>query len=415
MLKPALEALKNTLLASAQPITAAIHRTWAQQIIDELYNADSRAAVLAGTTTTSPTLVAGDKVFIVRAAAGLLIDSSAFNSLTDSLQRNITKVSHGFVVGNVLTLDGSGVFVKVTDPTANKFVGVVTAVVSTSVFRVALAGYITGLSGLTPGSVYYATASGTLSTTPSDMPVLIAGSATTGYIMGGSGGSGAIPSSQSQSEAVADGANTSSTSGLSNDRTIGELSLYYFIRKFITLAWTWTLTQTFTAGTIHSNVTASLMAAFDSSKRLVSIAYAAATDLLTGTDGTKPITSLALSSYIDFVTKSCSVSSGTMTLDLVSVSKVAAHFYNSSAISSGFTVSFSNNTAAEMFVVHLLITGGVSITMPSSVVMQENEVRWNNSTKILTLTGGTGSGFQLSFTKRGSVYELIASSKFFAS
>jgi hypothetical protein len=74
-----LEALKNSLLASGQPITASIHRNWAQQIINEFYNATSRGKVLA-TTSTVGSLSSGDKIYIIRGTDAKLISKDAFGS-----------------------------------------------------------------------------------------------------------------------------------------------------------------------------------------------------------------------------------------------------------------------------------------------------------------------------------------------
>jgi hypothetical protein len=78
--KAELEGEKNTLLASAQPITAVIHRSWAQKIIDELYNATSRGKVLAVTDAVL-SLSAGDKVVITRGADTKLIDKDKFGDV----------------------------------------------------------------------------------------------------------------------------------------------------------------------------------------------------------------------------------------------------------------------------------------------------------------------------------------------
>jgi hypothetical protein len=73
MTQAELEAQKNTLLASGQPITATIHRSWGQRIIDELYNVVSRGKVLA-TTPLVTSASSGDKLIIVRGADTKLID-----------------------------------------------------------------------------------------------------------------------------------------------------------------------------------------------------------------------------------------------------------------------------------------------------------------------------------------------------
>lgn len=108
---------------------------------------------------------------------------SGSSGVPSSLQQTITKSSHGFSLKDVITLNSSGVHVKVTDPASNKFVGLVTEVVDANSFRIHTAGYVTGLTGLTAGAIHYAQTDGTLGTTVTDMPVLFADSTTSGYIL----------------------------------------------------------------------------------------------------------------------------------------------------------------------------------------------------------------------------------------
>jgi len=61
--KAQLEALKNTLLASNQPILASQHRQQIQSIIDEMYDAQSRANILVG--VQSDTVQGGSDTFLV--------------------------------------------------------------------------------------------------------------------------------------------------------------------------------------------------------------------------------------------------------------------------------------------------------------------------------------------------------------
>jgi hypothetical protein len=104
----------------------------------------------------------------------------------------ITQASHGFVVGNVLTLSGAGVLVKVSDPSTEKRIGIVTTVTDANNYHLTLSGYVETLTGLVAGSIYYAQADGTMSTVETDMPVLQADSTTSGYILvAGAGGGGA--------------------------------------------------------------------------------------------------------------------------------------------------------------------------------------------------------------------------------
>jgi hypothetical protein len=61
--KAQLEALKNTLLASNQPILASQHRQQVQGIIDEMYDAQSRGNILVG--VQSDTVSGSSDTFLV--------------------------------------------------------------------------------------------------------------------------------------------------------------------------------------------------------------------------------------------------------------------------------------------------------------------------------------------------------------
>ena len=73
--KQQLEALKNSLLASGQPITAATHRALVQKLIDELYDAQSRGNLLAG-VQNDITNVSGDVTLVIRSGQAYLIPTS---------------------------------------------------------------------------------------------------------------------------------------------------------------------------------------------------------------------------------------------------------------------------------------------------------------------------------------------------
>jgi hypothetical protein len=85
MTQAQLESLKNTLLASGQPITAVTHRNWAQKIIDELYNAASRGKVIATTSEVIST-EDGDSVLIVRGGDTKLVNKDALNPIYRAAQ-----------------------------------------------------------------------------------------------------------------------------------------------------------------------------------------------------------------------------------------------------------------------------------------------------------------------------------------
>jgi hypothetical protein len=77
--KAQLEALKNSQLASNQPINAATHRAFVQNLIDELYDAQSRGNLLAGVQDSGAT-VAGDEILVIRSGVAYLIPASLFGT-----------------------------------------------------------------------------------------------------------------------------------------------------------------------------------------------------------------------------------------------------------------------------------------------------------------------------------------------
>ena len=103
----------------------------------------------------------------------------------------ITQASHGFVVGDVLYLNGA-VYTKAIATAANtaEVVGMVSRVISASQFELTLSGEVSGLTGLTAGEAYFlsaATAGATTITEPStigqvSVPVGVASSTTTMYV-----------------------------------------------------------------------------------------------------------------------------------------------------------------------------------------------------------------------------------------
>ena len=104
----------------------------------------------------------------------------------EKFTRPINQTTHGFAVGDALTINGSGAFAKVSNPAADKFVGIVITVTDADNFTLQYSGFIT-LTGLTAGSLYYAQSDGTISTTVSKMPVLLAKTTTTGYMLTSAG------------------------------------------------------------------------------------------------------------------------------------------------------------------------------------------------------------------------------------
>jgi hypothetical protein len=156
-----------------------------------------------GTATLD--LAAGDYVELVVFATGSFTLDCTSNNKTrfqirredgavssSSLVRSVTQASHGFVVGDVVRHNGSSYVKAQADSVGNaEVVGIVAGVPDANTFTLLTQGYVSGLSGLAAGSVYYLSASsaGALTATePSGVgqvskPVLIALSATEGVFL----------------------------------------------------------------------------------------------------------------------------------------------------------------------------------------------------------------------------------------
>jgi hypothetical protein len=103
----------------------------------------------------------------------------------------ITQASHGFIVGNVLRLNGTTYVKAQANSSINaEVVGIVSEVVGLNSFKLVTGGKISGLSGLVAGTSYFlspSVAGGLTSTEPSvggqvSKPILIADSTTSGYV-----------------------------------------------------------------------------------------------------------------------------------------------------------------------------------------------------------------------------------------
>lgn len=101
-------------------------------------------------------------------------------------QIRVSQTAHGFSVWDCVRHDGTSYVEALATTTANAVVlGVVAAVPDVDTFVLQLAGDVTGLSGLTAGSVHYLQDAGGLGTTPGtvSVPILLATSSTAGIIL----------------------------------------------------------------------------------------------------------------------------------------------------------------------------------------------------------------------------------------
>jgi len=115
------------------------------------------------------------------------------------------QTAHGLSVGDVITINLSGAYVEATaDLESNAgVVGVVVKVIDANAFRFKTSGYVSGLSGLTVGEIYYLQDAGGLGTTEGTIvrPVLVAVTTTEGIILTVSSGN-AVDSSGNAVDSV---------------------------------------------------------------------------------------------------------------------------------------------------------------------------------------------------------------------
>lgn len=112
---------------------------------------------------------------------------------TDSVHVNVNQSAHGFSVGNVLRVqNATATYIKAqADTAANaEVVGIVSSVTDSNNFVLVMFGYVTGLSGLTKGTIYFlsdVTAGLLTATEPTpngvkvSKPLLVANGTTTGF------------------------------------------------------------------------------------------------------------------------------------------------------------------------------------------------------------------------------------------
>ena len=133
-------------------------------------------------TIVAPTSNAGAKRWLMTLSTGW----------EGGMLKIVTQTAHGFVVGDVL-YNNAGTYEKAiatSEPTA-EVIGIVSSVLDANHFYLLGCGYITGLSGLTAGTVYFLSttvAGATQATEPTadgeiSKPILIADSTTTAYFV----------------------------------------------------------------------------------------------------------------------------------------------------------------------------------------------------------------------------------------
>lgn len=122
----------------------------------------------------------------------MAFQQNSINNIAAVTSRLLTQAAHGFSVGNQLALSGSTYILAKADTAANcEIVGMVITVIDTNRFVIICEPWISGLSGLTAGTVYFSdpvTAGAFTSTSPNTVgqinkPVLVADTTTSGYFV----------------------------------------------------------------------------------------------------------------------------------------------------------------------------------------------------------------------------------------
>jgi len=107
------------------------------------------------------------------------------------------------------------------------------------------------------------------------------------------------------------------------------------------------------------------------------------------------------------------ISGGTLTLDCLSYRQ--RNFDLTTTATGNFTIAITNATNLIRARLTLRVTGTITITMPSAVVMDSNEFyngRWAYTTNILTVVGSSASPFMIEFVpdSAGNIFAFVTNS-----
>lgn len=144
---------------------------------------------LSGVLDADPTLAADSDLMVATQKAVKAFIASAINAAASST--TVTQTAHGFAVGDVVKFNTNYAKAKADTAGNAEVVGIVKSVTNANTFVVTPNGYITGLTGLVPGEVYFLsdTVAGQFTLTePTTIghvrkPVLLADSTTSGWVL----------------------------------------------------------------------------------------------------------------------------------------------------------------------------------------------------------------------------------------
>jgi len=147
---------------------------------------------------------------------------------------------------------------------------------------------------------------------------------------------------------------------------------------------------------------------------IVKTAAATLADLILGTSTTTHITPAGLKSYNDPMRNGCSVSAGSCLLNCNN--KVKVNFEDPTTQSANYGITFALDGNAEEISYSTFLTGTRVIGFPSNVVMEKSDLKWNNTTKALTIVALTAEPFEISLRRiNGGKYLLRIGGPYHAS
>lgn len=112
----------------------------------------------------------------------------------------------------------------------------------------------------------------------------------------------------------------------------------------------------------------------------------------------------------DFLSRDVVDTTADLSLDFASLKQKI--FVGSAAITGNKNISLANSATALVFSLHVQVTGTRSLTFPASFVCQTTESRWNNGTKVLTITD---SNIEIAATFDGTLWKMKVTDDFYDS
>lgn len=141
------------------------------KLLKSALNLNDQAYILTGTVdpSASATSAPQGSLYLRTGSSGSQLfikqdggSTTNWRDISATSTQRITQAAHGFLTGQWVGFSG-GSYIAATNRNVSYAIGVVTTVIDSSNFIITRAGFISGLSGLTSGSLHYLTAGGAIS------------------------------------------------------------------------------------------------------------------------------------------------------------------------------------------------------------------------------------------------------------